>query len=160
MRLAAILFIIIHAVLSTAAVNAQSANQPLLALPLAQLKFPPIAMTGNGSGSVTVNPLSGATTSTGTIHIFAGSGAPAVVQIIGIPGSLVSVRAASSVQLIAPSGQTVTLQDIISTGQGGVRLNANGLAQIKIGGTLPIASTTTAGVYRGRAVIAVDYVFE
>jgi hypothetical protein len=152
--------ILIFAGISALPARAQTAPQPLIAVQLAQLQFPRIAIAGSGTGSVTINPASGAISSTGAIHVFSGTAAAATLQIIGVPGSLVSVRVPATGQLVSPSGQIISLQALTSTGQNGLRLNSVGLAQAKIGGTLPVTATTSAGIYRGRAIVAVDYVFE
>jgi Domain of unknown function (DUF4402) len=160
MRLASIIIVLLTANMHAADALAQTTPQPLLAVPFAQLKFPPVATAGSGNGSVTINPVTGAVSKTGAVHVFTGTGNPALLQIVGVPGRLVSVRVPTSVQLVAGSGQIISLQNLVSTGQGGLRLNATGLAQARIGGTLPITPASTAGAYRGRATIAVDYVFE
>jgi Domain of unknown function (DUF4402) len=139
---------------------AQGVSRPLLAIPMNSLQFPKIAIAGTGSGSATIDPITDSISSSGAVHIFSGAGGAATMQIVGTPGTLFSVRPPSIVHLIAPSGEVLQLRNLTSTAQNGVRLNPAGLAQVRIGGTIAILPSTLAGTYRGRALIAVDYLFE
>ncbi len=160
MRLTLTFLICILLAVNSSHGQAQTSNRPLKATAGLLLKFPAIVVLGNSMGSVTVDAETGSTSTTGNIRILSGGGSAATLDISGAKDSLVSVRVANAADLVAPSGQSVQLQDITSTGQSGVRLSRTGQAEVRIGATLPVSVGTQSGNYRGRIVVAVDYVFE
>lgn len=160
MRLALKKFACLILLASSSPALSQTSNRPLRATPVLLLKFPAIVMIGNASGTVTIDAATGTTSTTGSIRIMSGGGSPATLDISGAKDSLISVRTASTADLVASSGQIVQLQNVTSTGQGGLRLSRNGQAEVSIGATLPVSMSTQAGNYRGRIIVSVDYVFE
>ncbi len=146
--------------LASSDVFAQATGRPLRADVVTELVFPRIALIGNGSGTVTIEPIYGGASTTGSVRIFGSSATAAELQITGQPNSFVSVRATSAADLVAPSGQIVRLQNIQSTGGGGIRLSQNGRGTARIGAILPVSPSTKAGQYKGRIIVAIDYVFE
>jgi hypothetical protein len=139
---------------------AQTSNRPLNANSVSQLQFPRIAIVGAGAGSIRVDPVTEGSIIAGNVRILSGTSSPALLHIVGLPDSVISVRVPSSTDLVAPSGQIIRLQSLLSTAQSGTRLSPSGQARVKIGATLPVTAATSAGNYRGRVIVAIDYIFE
>ncbi len=158
MRLKNIMFLLLWLV--SAHSFAQATGRPLRADVNTELVFPRIVLIGNGSGTVTVDPIYGGTSTTGNVRVLGSSATTAVLQITGQPNSFISVRSASVADLVAASGRIIRLQNIQSTGDGGLRLSQNGRSTARIGATLPVTASTQAGQYKGRIIVAIDYVFE
>lgn len=127
----------------------------------ADLGFGRIALPSSGSGLVSLNPVTGLRTVTGTGAAALATPAPTAAQftIAGEGGQSVSVTVPATFSMTGPNGAiTVTTSANVSGAQvlSGT-LGTAGTLAVRVGGSYPFAATTPKGAYSGSLTVMVQY---
>lgn len=115
-----------------------------------------IVVPGSTSGSVTLNPTTGAQGVTGGVLYASGTGQPALFSATGEPNHAFSVSLGSStVSLAGPSG-AMSLA-LTASPSGLSTFNGSGTATVSLGGTLSVGANQAEGDYLGTISVTVAY---
>jgi hypothetical protein len=125
------------------------------------LVFGRIVRPNTGSGSVTMDPASGVRTATGgASFVSVPAATPAVYAVTGEGGQVFSISVPPTFSMTGPGGASVTTT-LTSTATGSAALSAAlgsaGSYSFKVGGSIPLSSTTTDGAYSGSYTVMVQY---
>jgi len=136
--------------------------------------FRPIAMTSSqslafgriirpktGSGSVTMDPATGVrTAANGASFVSTPAATPAIYAVSGEGGQVFSISVPPSFSLSGPGGAVVTTS-LTTTATGSASLSSAlgsaGTYSFKVGGSVPLSSTTVDGAYSGSYSVLVQY---
>ncbi|MEE9434692.1 MAG: DUF4402 domain-containing protein [Sphingorhabdus sp.] len=121
-----------------------------------KLSFSRLALTGNGSARVAVDPESGARNLDGNIIGLGGYPAAASVTLTGEPGRSVRIDLPTQIKMQSSTGGVILISDIRSTLGPAPRLDATGKLDFSFGGRLEI-SGNMSGSFRGRIPITANY---
>ena len=113
---------------------------------------------GISPGSVTVD-LSGFRTSIGGITLgMAKPASPAIFQVTGTPSKTYSITAPTTLYLTDGAGNSMLVDNFISspTGSGGL-LDAGGSQTLTVGGTLHVGANQPSGSYSGVLAMTIVY---
>lgn len=126
---------------------------------ISDLVFGRVATPASGSGTVTIDPNTGAQSSTNGVATFA-SPAPsrAAFNVTGEGGQAFSVTVPATFQMTGPQTMTVTTTSSVTGAPllSGA-LGSAGSFTFGVGGTAPISSTTLNGDYTGSFTVTVAY---
>ncbi len=124
---------------------------------LGDLDFGTIVRPASNSGSVTVDATTGARTAGGTTPpglVTAAAGSRASYLIVGEPGTTIAATVPSTFTM---SSGTHSLTVTTSRSATGALTLADGTFTLGVGGTVPIASTTSSGAYSGSFSVTFTY---
>ena len=137
--------------------------RPLSVTKNADLKFGTVVRPATGSGNVVVST-AGARSVTGTVTALSSGDTPQAAQftVDGEGGQSISVTVPATFS-IANGSDTLTVttsNDLVGSAATQTLSNALGAAGslvIKVGGTVPVASTAVSGLYTGTFTVAAAY---
>lgn len=142
-----------------AGVGLVTAYRSLAITKTADLRFGVVARPRSGSGTVTINPVSGARTVSGGVAEMPGEPfGPARFMITGEGGQAFSVSVPGNIQLSGPTNlnvQPTTNLPASPVLPGAV--GAPGAFELRVGGSFPVANGSLIGVYSGNWTVTVDY---
>jgi hypothetical protein len=113
-------------------------------------------VSGNGGGSVTIDPSTGQIRSSGAVEALGGSGFTGRAVIEGTPGRTVRIDLPTDVSLRSSTGGEVRIRDIVSSLPPRAQLGPDGRLEFSIGGRLELDGRAD-GDFRGRIQITVSY---
>ncbi len=122
----------------------------------ANLDFSRIAMIGNNGGVVSIDPVSGAKQTSGSIANLGGMSLFGEGRLTGEPGRNVRVSLPDRIQLSAPNGSTADLEKLETNLPALARLDQSGRLVFSFGGQLRLRGDAN-GQFRGRIAITADY---
>lgn len=148
---------------STTGTGSITVIRPLTITKNADLKFGTVVRPGTGSGTVVIST-AGARSVTGSVVGLSSGDTPQAAQftVAGEGGQSVSVTIPATFSLANGSDTlTVTTSNDL-TGSAAAQtlsnaLGAAGTLAFKVGGSIPIASTTNTGLYTGSFTVAAAY---
>ncbi|MEE4349694.1 MAG: DUF4402 domain-containing protein [Pacificimonas sp.] len=128
---------------------------------LADLEFGIIMTTG--SGTVTIDPESGARTATGAVSVGGSDFGPAIFHTRGLPNGVARVRIRTKNVTLTQDGGTATLRlrqlhhDLGGGNGRRHRLDENGDLVFRVGGELQIQNNQPRGRYSGTFRVETSY---
>ncbi len=140
----------------TAKNQAERAGKPLKISVTSKLNFSRLALTGQGSAQVAVDPESGMRNINGEIIGLGGYPAAAEVLLIGEAGRNVRIDLPSKISMHSSTGGAISIVDIRTTLGPSPKLDSNGQLKFSFGGRLQL-SGNIAGTFRGRIPITANY---
>jgi hypothetical protein len=116
-------------------------------------------LTVSGAGSATINPNTGAMTTTGGVQRIAGTPTPARFEVAASRTALLLVRVPNGPATLTRVGGTETMTVSNWTLDSfPIRIvPANGILQFEVGGRLNVSAGQAEGVYVGQFIVDVDY---
>lgn len=115
-----------------------------------------IVVPGSTSGSVTLNPATGAQGVTGGVLYASGSGQPAQFSATGEPNHAFSITLGSPTVALSGPGGTMSLS-LTASPSGLATFNGSGTATLSLGGTLSVGANQAEGDYLGTFTVTVAY---
>jgi len=133
--------------------------QPITLTQGTGLAFGTIVRPGTGTGTVTIDPTTGARTVASGVVGLASTTSRGVYTVNGEGGSTFSIAVPATFTLAGPSASTiaVTLTPTGSTGTLSNALGTAGTASFGVGGNFSLSSTTVTGAYTGTYNVTVAY---
>ena len=122
----------------------------------AGLNFDRLALTGQGGGEVSLDPVSGQRIVRGDIEALGGMWLSGSAEVTGSPGRIVRIMLPQTVVLTAPGGATATLEQMDTNLSATPRLDNDGRLVFSFGGRLVVRGNV-AGQFRGRIPVTADY---
>ena len=122
----------------------------------ADLDFSRMALLGGNGGVVSIDPMSGAKQTSGSIANLGGMSLNGEGRLTGEPGRNVRVSLPDRVQLSAPNGSTAELEKLETNLPALARLDQAGRLVFSFGGQLRVRGDAN-GQFRGRIAITADY---
>ena len=133
-----------------------SAAMPIRLEVQARLDFDQIVLLDSSvSGTARIAP-DGSSSTSGSIGALSGRAMVGSVIVRGEPGRLVRIGFPDSVQLFGMTGSTIRVRALTSDLPSAARLDSQGLLRFRFGGELDV-SGNVEGDYRGDIPITVDY---
>lgn len=126
----------------------------------ADLQFGGVTRPSTGTGTLTLTPAGVASvTGTSVRRMASPSPSPAAFTVTGEGGQAVTVSVPSTFTLTGTAGNVIATTS--ATGSGAQVLSGStgtaGTVQVKVGGTIPLSSTTAVGTYTGTLTVTVQY---
>ena len=122
----------------------------------ADLDFSRLALLGGNGGVVSIDPISGANQTSGSIANLGGMSLNGEGRLTGEPRRNVRVSLPDRIQLSAPNGSTVELEKLETNLPALARLDQAGWLVFSFGGQLRVRGDAN-GQFRGRIAITADY---
>lgn len=136
--------------------GADSTEIPLQIEITANLDFSRMALLGGNGGVVTIDPMSGAKQTSGSIANLGGMSLHGEGRLTGEPGRSVRVSLPERIQLSAANGSTAELEKLETNLPALARLDQAGRLVFSFGGQLRVKGDAS-GQFRGRIAITADY---
>lgn len=162
LRVCALLLLLCPVSAHAAAVSANSTGKATILNSLsvvrqADLDFGELVV--NGTGTAVMNPVSGATTTTGTITPTGVPGHPAQFTATGSRNSVVIIHVPTSPVTLTRVGgtETMTVSNWTLDGPVNRKIPLNSAFNFSVGGTLNIAAGQVEGTYSGTFAVQVQY---
>lgn len=126
----------------------------------ADLQFGGVTRPSTGTGTLTLTPAGVASvTGTSVRRMASPNPTPAAFTVTGEGGRALTVSVPSTFTLTGTAGNVIATTS--STGSGAQVLSGStgtaGTVQVKVGGTIPLSSTTAVGTYTGTLTVTVQY---
>lgn len=126
------------------------------------LVFGKIVRPGSGSGTVTIDPVSGVRTSTGGVVLVNDARAgPARFTTTGEGGRAVTVSVPAGITMNRAGGSETLVVETAASGAGGASLSGSpggsGTHATAVGGTITVTATTLGGAYSGVINVTSSY---
>jgi hypothetical protein len=162
LRLCAPLLLLCPVAAQAAPVSANSTGKATILNSLsvvrqADLDFGELVVTG--TGTAVMNPVSGATTTTGTITPTGVPGHPAQFTATGSRNSVVIIHVPNAPVTLTRVGgtETMTVSNWTLDGPVNRRIPLNNAFNFSVGGTLNVAAGQVEGTYTGSFTVQVQY---
>jgi hypothetical protein len=116
-------------------------------------------LIATGAGTAVINPVSGATTTTGAVTPFGTSAHPAVFTATGSRNSVVIIRLPQNPVTLTRvgGGGTMSVSSWTLDGSTNRRVPLNRAFDFAVGGTLTVAAGQADGTYTGTFTVTVQY---
>lgn len=126
-------------------------------LKVADLDFGELVVTG--AGTAVINPVSGATTTTGPVTPVGTAGHPATFTATGSRNSVVNIRLPNAAVTLTRvgGGGTMTVSNWTLDGNSNRKIPLNSAFNFNVGGTLNIGANQADGTYTGTFTVTVQY---
>lgn len=138
--------------------TAASATEPMPELRVEvidPLRFARVALAGQQGGEVMLSP-DGTRTVSGEVADIGGAAMAGRIRIVGAPYRPIRVELPAVIRLTAGSGR-LEIQDVRSSLPPQPRLDANGILEFGVGGTLMLRDAAASGQYRASFTLKVEY---
>lgn len=120
------------------------------------LDFSRATASGNGGGSIAIDPDSGARTVTGDIVDLGGAPFAGSVVVTGEPGRAVRIEMPATIRLTSATGGSVEIVGLRTNLSPAPRLDMYGRLEFAFGGNL-LLKGSVSGQFRGRIPITAEY---
>lgn len=126
-------------------------------LKIADLDFGELVV--NGAGTAVIDPVTGATTTTGPVTPTGAAGHPATFTATGSRNSVVNIRLPSAAVTLTRvgGGGTMTVSNWTIDGKTNRKVPLNNAFDFNVGGTLNVAAGQADGTYTGTFTVTVQY---
>jgi Domain of unknown function (DUF4402) len=162
LRFCALLVLLCPVTAHAAKVSANSTAKAVMLTPLTVLKQADLDFGGlvvSGAGTAVINPVSGATSTTGPVSPSGAPGHPAQFTTTGSRNSIVIIHVPTAPVTLTRVGGTETMSVSNWTLDGPVarQVPLNNAFNFSVGGTLNIAAGQVEGTYTGTFTVQVQY---
>lgn len=126
-------------------------------LKVADLDFGELVVTG--AGTAVINPVSGATATTGPVTPVGTAGHPATFTATGSRNSVVNIRLPNAAVTLTRvgGGGTMTVSNWTLDGNSNRKIPLNSAFNFNVGATLNIGASQADGTYTGTFTVTVQY---
>ena len=140
----------------TTAPDQANTSMPIRLEVQARLDFDQVVLLGSAASGTARIALDGSNSTSGSIGALSGRAMVGSVIVRGEPGRLVRIGFPDVVQLYGLTGGTIRVRALTSDLPAAARLDSQGMLRFRFGGELDV-SGNVEGDYRGDIPITVDY---